>query len=199
MSEPRHPDPDAADVRRVIAGDQAAFAHIVERWQGRLVSLAWRFCRDEMAAEDMAQEAFVRAFRALHTFRGDSTFSTWLTAIAMNVYRSALRDRPPLAVSVEGAALRADDRDPLEHLTTRERLLAVRQMVMTLPPRYRDPIVLYYFQDMNVVETARILGIPEGTLKARLHRGKDFLRRRLKAAGVAGAATATDAPQAEPH
>ena len=60
-------------------------------------------------------------------------------------------------------------------------------MVMTLPPRYRDPIVLYYFQDMNVVETARILGIPEGTLKARLHRGKDFLRRRLKAAGVAEA------------
>jgi RNA polymerase sigma-70 factor (ECF subfamily) len=134
----------------------------------------------------MAQDAFVRAFRALHTFRGDSAFSTWLTAIAMNVYRSALRERPPMRGTVEAVALRADNPGPLEDLETRERLLAVRQMVSTLPPRYREPIVLYYFQDMNVAETARILGIAEGTVKARLHRGKQFLRRRLMAAKGGG-------------
>jgi len=84
-------DEDTAAVRLVVAGDVAAFDGIVKRWQGRLVTLAWRFCRDRTMAEDMAQEAFVRAFRALHTFRGDAAFSTWLTAIAMNTYRSCLR------------------------------------------------------------------------------------------------------------
>src|SRR5215212_98306 len=93
-------DDDVADVQRVLAGDVDAFGGIVRRWQGRLVSLAWRFCRDRTMAEDMAQEAFVRAFRALRTFRGESAFSTWLTAIAMNAYRTALRERPPSLVTL---------------------------------------------------------------------------------------------------
>ena len=115
-------DEDAAAVRRVLAGDPAAFTGIVQRWQGRLINLAWRFSRDRTAAEDMAQEAFVKAFRALHTFRGESAFSTWLTAIAMNVYRSWLRDREPLPVdarSDRGSA--APSTDPLTGLQARER------------------------------------------------------------------------------
>ena len=92
-------DEDAADARRVLAGDVAAFGGIVRRWQGRLINLAWRFSRDRASAEDMAQDAFVKAFRALHTFRGESAFSTWLTAIAINVYRSWLRDREPLPLT----------------------------------------------------------------------------------------------------
>ena len=92
-------DEDAADARRVLGGDVAAFGGIVRRWQGRLINLAWRYSRDRAAAEDMAQEAFVKAFRALHTFRGESAFSTWLTAIAINAYRSWLRDRAPLSAA----------------------------------------------------------------------------------------------------
>jgi RNA polymerase sigma-70 factor, ECF subfamily len=184
MTELRQQDADDADVRRVLAGDQAAFAGIVHRWQARLVNLAWRFCHDRTLAEDMAQEAFVRAFRNLHTFRGESAFSTWLTAIALNVYRSALRDRDPLPVALVPTRIRAAEAGPLAGLQTAERASAVRQMVLRLPPRYREPIVLYYFEEMNLAETARILGIPEGTLKARLHRGKEFLRRRLLAAGL---------------
>src|SRR5687767_8396133 len=95
---PHSGDQDAADVRHVLAGDLSAFTGIVGRWQHRLVNLAWRFCRDRATAEDMAQEAFVKAFRALPGFRGDALFSTWLTAIAMNTYRSYLRDRPPAVV-----------------------------------------------------------------------------------------------------
>lgn len=192
MTDVRHQDQDAADARRVLEGNPAAFAGIVQRWQDRLVNLAWRFCRDRTMAEDMAQDAFVRAFRALHTFRGESAFSTWLTAIALNVYRSALRDRRPRPVSLEPAAVRTAEPGPLEGLETLERSSALRQMVLTLPPRYREPIVLYYFEEMNLAETARILGIPEGTLKARLHRGKDFLRRRLTAAGLVPIARKTD-------
>jgi RNA polymerase sigma-70 factor (ECF subfamily) len=171
-------DEDAAAARRVLAGDLAAFGGIVQRWQGRLITLAWRFSRDRTAAEDMAQEAFVKAFRALHTFRGESAFSTWLTAIAMNVYRSWLRERAPWPIDADLTRLTGDGPDPLARLQARERADAVRRAVLTLPPRYREPIVLFYFQEMDVSETARILGIPEGTLKARLHRGRELLKRK---------------------
>jgi RNA polymerase sigma-70 factor, ECF subfamily len=184
------PDEDADDARRVLAGDTAAFEGIVTRWQSRLINLAWRFCHDRTQAEDMAQDAFVKAFRALKTFRGESAFSTWLTAIAINSYRTALRDREPAAVGldfVEAAARstrsarsgQGPEPDALAGLQERERDSAVRQAVLKLPPRYRDALVLYYFEEMNLTETARVLAIPEGTLKAQLHRGRELLRRRL--------------------
>lgn len=174
-------DDDAADVARVRAGNVAAFNGIVLRWQGQLVNLAWRFCRDRMMAEDMAQEAFVKAFRALHTFRGESAFSTWLTAIAMNTYRSCLRDRPPHAAEVDLARTAAGGPDALATLAERERAEMLRASLLTLPPRYREPLVLYYFHEMDLAETARVLGIPEGTVKARLHRGRELLKRRSSA------------------
>lgn len=170
---------DAADVQRVLLGDSAAFAGIVDRWQRRLVNLAWRYCHDRSLAEDMAQDAFVKAFRSLRTFRGESRFSTWLTAIAINSYRSWLRDRQPAAISLEH--LRAElpaphDGDSLDETRRAE---IVRRMVATLPPRYREPMILYYLSEMDIGETARTLGLPEGTVKARLHRGREFLRKRL--------------------
>lgn len=83
-------------VDRVLAGDAAAFASIVERWQGPLVNLAYRFCRDRSRAEDMAQEAFLRAFRGLPKWRREAAFSTWLFALATNVFRSEIRQNPPV-------------------------------------------------------------------------------------------------------
>jgi RNA polymerase sigma-70 factor (ECF subfamily) len=171
-------DEDDAAVRRVVAGDVAAFNGIVQRWQGRLVNLAWRFCRDRTMAEDMAQEAFVKAFRALRTFRGDAAFSTWLTAIAMNTYRSCLRDREPVAAPIDLAHAAAHGSDPFEGLQDQERAALLRRAVLALPAKYREPLVLYYFQEMDLAETARVLGIPEGTVKARLSRGRDLLRQR---------------------
>lgn len=185
MTDGRPDDADAVDARRVLAGDVAAFDGIVRRWQGRLVNLAWRFCHDRMMAEDMAQDAFIKAFRALHSYRGDAAFSTWLTAVAMNTYRSALRERPPVAFDLDPARLRGDGPDVLAGLQSRERNATVRRLVLTLPARYRAPMVLYYFQEMNLAGTAKILGLREGTLKARLHRGRDLLRRQLTAAGIA--------------
>lgn len=174
-------DEDAADVRRVLDGDPSAFAGIVGRWQGRLVSLAWRFSHDRTSAEDMAQEAFVRAFRALHTFRGEAAFSTWLTAIAVNTCRSWLREREPPPDEFDLSRVRGPGFDPLYALHERERAAAVRRAVRTLPPRYRDPIVVYYFQHKDLAETARVLGLPEGTVKARLHRGRELLKRKAAA------------------
>ncbi len=179
MSRGETDDLDVADVRRVLQGDTSAFAGIVARWQHRLINLAWRYGHDRSLAEDMAQEAFLKAFRALHTFRGDSKFSTWLTAVAVNGYRTWIRDREPPAMSLDHvlATLRvAQTSDTLDDSRRDE---IVRRMVSTLPARYRDPMVLYYLNEMDVAETARTLGLPVGTVKARLHRGRVFLERRL--------------------
>lgn len=181
-------DEDAADVRRVHGGDVDAFGGIVRRWQGRLVSLAWRFCRDRTFAEDMAQDAFIKAFRALHTFRAEAAFSTWLTAIAMNTYRSWLRNRAPTPINIDVVRARATGTDSVTALQEEERASALRRLVLTLPRRYREAIVLYYFQEMNLTDTARALGIPEGTVKARLHRGRELLKRRSRAMMVASRA-----------
>jgi RNA polymerase sigma-70 factor (ECF subfamily) len=181
MSPTSPADEDAAAVQRVLAGDVAAFNGIVQRWQGRLVTLAWRFCRDRSMAEDMAQDAFVKAFRALRTFRGDAAFSTWLTAIAMNTYRSCLRDREPVASTLDSARAVDHGADPFTGLQDQERAALLRRVVLTLPVKYREPLVLYYFQEMDLGETARVLGIPEGTVKARLSRARDLLRQRASA------------------
>ena len=185
MAEPRDAQPlqaqdeDAEAVRRVLAGDVSAFEDIVRRWQGRLVNLAWRFCRDRTMAEDLAQEAFVKAFKSLGTFRAESAFSTWLTAVALNTCRSALRGREPAAIPID--LVPAADRQPngLTIVEASERAESVRQAVMTLPARYRDALVLYYLEERDLAESARVLGVPAGTLKARLHRGRELLKRRL--------------------
>jgi RNA polymerase sigma-70 factor (ECF subfamily) len=100
---------DLADVNRVLAGEVEAFEGIVRRWQGPLVNMAWRYCRDRGRAEEMAQEAFLRAWRGLAGWRRESSFSTWLFALAANVFRSELQRFPavnvPLKEVAEPAAL----------------------------------------------------------------------------------------------
>jgi RNA polymerase sigma-70 factor (ECF subfamily) len=137
-------DEDRAVIASVLAGDTAAFAVLVRRWQGPLVNMAWRYCRDRGRAEEMAQEAFLRAYRNLAQWRGESAFSTWLFALAANVYRTELRRIPAT--------------------------------MLALPPKYRDAVLLFYFHEQDVPEAARTLRVPEGTLKARLFRGRELLR-----------------------
>ena len=182
----RDPAEDRADVRSVLAGDADAFAGIVRRWQGPLVNLAYRFARDTARAEEMAQEAFLRAFRFLHRWHEDAAFSTWLFTVAINVYRSELRRLGPPAMPLEGAPQARATGDPEGDLATEEIGEEVRRAVSCLPKKYRDTLILYYFHEMNTAETGRSLGVPDGTVKARLHRGRALLQRRL--AGVLGRA-----------
>jgi RNA polymerase sigma-70 factor (ECF subfamily) len=168
-------DEDAID--RVLDGDTVAFATIVEHWQGPLVNLACRFCRDPGRAEDVAQEAFLRAFRGLGSWRRDAAFSTRLFALATNVYRTEMRRITPESLpmddtvtptaSVEDTASEADRRS------------IVQTALRSLPPKYRVPLILFYFHDQDVAATARSLELPEGTVKARLARGRAFLKSKL--------------------
>ena len=171
-------DQDADCVARVVAGDISGFEAIVQRWQHRVLILAWRFCRDRATAEDMAQEVFLKVFRSLALFRGDSAFSTWLMSIALNTFRSRLRAEGQPLLSLDPDRLLAPTPGALRGLEERQRAEAVRRAVLTLPKRYRDAILVYYFEEKDLAESARILAVAEGTLKAQLHRGRELLRRR---------------------
>jgi len=170
---------DLADVERVLAGDVRAFEGIVRRWQSPLVNMTWRYCRDRSRAEELAQEAFIRAWRGLSSWRRESSFSTWLFALAANVFRSELKRFPTLNVPLEEIAEPSAPAAQYRALATQLSSETVRRAVLSLPLRYREPVVLYYFHEMDVAAAARTMGLPEGTLKARLSRGRALLRRRF--------------------
>lgn len=170
---------DQADVRRVLAGETAAFEGIVRRWQGPLVNMAYRFCRDRGRAEEMAQEAFLRAYRKLDHWRSDAPFSSWLFALAANLYRSELRRIPMRTVAIEDIAEPRDPHDDSAALEVEQRENALRQAVSLLPPKYRDAVILYYFQDKDVAAAAQSLGMTVGTFKSRLFRARELLRTKL--------------------
>ncbi len=170
---------DLADVDRVLGGDVQAFAGIVRRWQGPLVNMAWRYCRDRGRAEEMAQEAFLRAWRGLAHWRRESSFSTWLFALAANVFRNELKRFPTVNLPLEEFA--EPGRPATQHLVLSEKQdhEAVRRAVLALPTRYREPVILFYFHEMDVAAAARTMGLPEGTLKARLSRARALLKSRF--------------------
>lgn len=170
---------DQADVERVLAGEVAAFEGIVRRWQCPLINLAFRFFGDRGRAEEMSQEAFLRAYRALGAWRKDAAFSTWLFALATNLYRSELKRIPAGAVSLNDVPELRAARAGVGRLEDEDRDRAVRRMVFALPPKYRDVLILFYFHDMDIPAAARSLGLPEGTVKARLSRGREILRGKL--------------------
>lgn len=170
---------DLAEVEQVLAGNISAFEGIVRRWQGPLVNMAYRYCHDRGRAEEMAQEAFLRAYRALASWRRDAAFSTWLFALAANLYRSELKRMPTQNLALDDIAELADKRSHSLELETEDRGKMVRRAVLALPPKYRDAVILYYFHEMDVSAASKSLGLPEGTVKARLFRGREILRSKL--------------------
>ncbi|HEY1904053.1 MAG TPA: sigma-70 family RNA polymerase sigma factor [Terracidiphilus sp.] len=170
---------DLADVERVLAGEVQAFEGIVRRWQGPLVNMAWRYCRDRGRAEELAQEAFVRAWRGLGGWRREGNFSTWLFALAANVFRTELKRFPTVNVPMDEIAERSMPAEQDSELEKKRISEAVRRAVLALPVRYREPVVLFYFHEMDVAAAARTMRLPEGTLKARLSRARELLRRRF--------------------
>ena len=170
---------DQAAVDRVLAGDPSAFEGIVRRWQGPLVNLAYRFCRDRTRAQDMAQEAFLRAYRSLPKWRREGAFSTWLFAVATNLYRSELRRIPARLVSLEEIAEPRDPRANYQETGEEDLGRVVRQAVLRLPSKYREVLILFYFHEMDLAVTAQSLRLAEGTVKARLARGRKILSTKL--------------------
>jgi RNA polymerase sigma-70 factor (ECF subfamily) len=162
-------------VARAQARDESAFAILVERYQTQAYTLALRLLRSSADAEEVAQDAFVRAWRALPAFRGDAAFSTWLYRI---LWRRAMDQRAALAGraarEVKGADIEAasvvEDAGGLADNRFVERLLSA------LPEHQRVVVTLYYLHDRSVKEVASVLDMPEGTVKTHLHRARTTLR-----------------------
>ena len=174
---------DESIVDRVLAGEIDAFEEIVLRWQVPLLHLAYRFSHDRDLAEEMAQEALLKVFRNLGRWRRDAKFSTWMFSVALNQYRTAMRRHVPVKVELTELEGLTDPADPAGEMEAANNDGLVRRAVSLLPARYRDAIVVYYFQQQDVTETAGILGLKPGTVKARLHRARKLLETKLRALG----------------
>jgi RNA polymerase sigma-70 factor, ECF subfamily len=148
-------------------GEREAFDRLVERYQRDVYRLCYRYVNNHADASDMAQEVFLRAYRAIGKFRGDSAFSTWLYRIAVNTCLNFRSLRRPQTQGLD-ESLPARGPGALERLEREERSRRVRQAVSRLPERQRATLILKVYQELTHEEVARILGSSVGTVKANL-------------------------------
>ena len=184
------PTSDAELARRALAGSQAAYSELVERYASPAVNVAVRLVNDRALAEELAQEAFVRAFARLGTFDQERRFSSWFFQILHNVSVDYLRRRRVETVSLDalltaGHAGPADDpgHSPESEAERGELAEALTEALGQLRHDFREAVVLKYQQGLSVDEIAAILGVPEGTVKTYLHRARKELAAKLLAAG----------------
>src|SRR5438477_611717 len=173
-------DQDRISVQAALRGDQAAFGDLVQRYQSAVYNMAYRMLGDPTEAEDAAQEVFVRAWNQLHTFQLDRRFSTWLLSIASHYAIDVLRRRRPTA-PLDDVALYVESGDPQpdDLALQSEQSDAVKQLLNTLPEKYRSVTVLRYYNDLSYEEIARITGLSESAVKTQLHRARRMLAEKI--------------------
>jgi RNA polymerase sigma-70 factor (ECF subfamily) len=173
-------------IERCLAGDQEAWAAIVRQHWRKVFNLAYRFVGQHDEAEDLTQDIFLKIFRALHTFDRRANFQTWLISISRNLcidhYRSRRKERELLAREIDASLLSPTSRERspdgrLEEVDARE---LVRTALRALPPTLREAVVLRDLQEFSYLEIANRLGVPEGTVKSRINRGRLELARQVR-------------------
>lgn len=183
-------DTDADLIRRCLANDQSAYKQLLEKYRRQVLSLVWRMVSDREEAQDLAQEAFIRAFRSLHTFDATRSFPAWLFRITTNLcvdhYRRKKLDTVPLVQPAdhEREERARDVESPLigpdEEFADREGAERLDAMVRALPAPYRIVVLLRHQSDMSYDEIAEALNLPLGTVKARIHRAHRMLKEKLE-------------------
>lgn len=181
---------DSELVRRVKSGDKKAFDLLVIKYQHKIVHLVNRYIRDPHEAQDVAQDTFIKAYRALANFRGDSAFYTWIYRIAINTAKNhiASRARRPSdddidvdsAEQFEGAASLKDVETP-EGIVLTEELAKVIQLALDeLPDELREAITLREFDWLSYEEIATTMNCPVGTVRSRIFRAREAIDRKMK-------------------
>jgi RNA polymerase sigma-70 factor (ECF subfamily) len=166
-------------VRRAAGGDEQAFAALVRTHQDQAFLVALRLSGDVHLAEDLVQDAFIKAWRSLGHFRGTSSFTTWFTRILINTCHNARRRPPPIPVEPSESDVPAHEGADAQVIQG-ERHDAVRQALLSLPLDQRAPLVLFHFADLSHDEIGRILGISTSAAKVRVHRARRALVARLR-------------------
>jgi RNA polymerase sigma-70 factor (ECF subfamily) len=182
---------DLSLVRRVQGGDKGAFDALVLKYQHKVTKLVMRYVRNPAEAEDIAQEAFIKAYRALPQFRGDSAFYTWLYRIAINTAKNAVvsRDRSPVdydldtqnsdeSYELQGRMKNAETPEGL--VLTDEIRTIVNEAMDALPEDLRTAIVLRELEGLSYEEIAASMDCPVGTVRSRIFRAREAIDRRLR-------------------
>jgi RNA polymerase sigma-70 factor (ECF subfamily) len=173
-------------VERCLAGDQAAWDQIVRQHWRKVFNLAYKFVGRHDEAEDLTQDIFLKIFKALHTFDRRANFQTWLISISRNLcidhYRSVRKERETMARDVDASQLTpvSRERGPHSQLEQTDLKNLVRLALAELPPALRQAVVLRDLQEFSYQEIADQLGLPEGTVKSRINRGRLELARQLR-------------------
>lgn len=176
-------------IKQVLKGDQNAYGELVEIYKDKVFQLCFRMLGNRHEAEDMAQEAFVKAYVNIHTFNTKLKFSTWLYRIATNLCIDRIRKKKPdyyLDAEVAGtdglnmySQIASDTEDPSDEVESLELHDTIQKEIMKLPEKYRSVIVLKYIEELSLKEIGEILDMPIGTIKTRIHRGREALRKQL--------------------
>lgn len=192
---PLHDCEEAEFVERLRARDERAFNALVQHYERRVYGLVLRMLGNRQEAEDLAQEVFVQVFKAIDQFRGESKLSTWIYRIAINLCKNrskylqrrhaneqddydAFGDRAPLSAAkgtTTGSIARPDDL--LQGMQVER---AVQLAISALEPEFREALVLRDVEDLSYEEIGQITGLPEGTVKSRIHRARAQLRAALE-------------------
>ena len=177
-------------IKQVKNGDQNAFAEIVELYKDKVFQLCYRMLGNRHEAEDIAQEAFLRAYVNIHSYDTKRKFSTWLYRIATNLSIDRIRKKKPdyyLDAEVAGAEgltmysqVAADVMLPEDEVESLELQEIIQNEILKLPDKYRSVIVLKYIDELSLKEISEILDLPVGTVKTRIHRGREALRNQLR-------------------
>ena len=181
-------------IERLRAGEAAAFDRLVQERSGDVYALLYRMTEDAEEARDLTQETFLRIFQSIERFRGDADLKTWIYRIAINQARNRWRwwrrRRRDVTVSLDAAGTRVDEQplsarlrdagiDPEEETLLRERELALRTALRSLGRSYREVVILRDVEGLSYEEVAAALEISIGTVKSRLSRGRQELRRKI--------------------
>jgi RNA polymerase sigma-70 factor (ECF subfamily) len=183
---------DADVMLRVKTGDNSAFEYLVQKYRRAMVSFMFRMAHNSAAAEDLAQEVFLRVYRSRQSYEASAKFTTWLyriaTNLAVNHARDTRHERPDKVVSLDekdeetGQSLDVPDKSlsAEENIVRRERMSAIRQRVQALPERQRVAVLMHKYQQMDYKQISEVLKLSESATKSLLFRAYETLREQLK-------------------
>jgi RNA polymerase sigma-W factor len=193
MNKENKPGVDEADeslIKSALKGDQRAYKTLLERHRHAIFHIAYKIVRNTEEAADLVQETFMKAFASLASYRFEYRFSTWLYRIAANNAIDHLRKRKIEALSLDrpvetrdgSVELQLPDwtHNPEFDFTRKQRRISIREAIESLPDKYRQVIIYRHTEDKSYDEIAKILDIPVGTVKARIFRARELLKKKLK-------------------